>query len=249
MVKKYTITSSQTQKVKNALSQPKTIKFAKTTIKNVNRDSSRKWLQRHINDVYVHMAQADGYCSRAAYKIIEINDKYGIFKNVNALLDLGCLPGSWVQVFLKKNIKPRKIYGIDINPDDKRLLETMNINFIQGDVKSQDTINNLKEQLDKNGHKISLITSDISTNLSGSSSTDRLANVGIFESLLPIINDVLEEKGHFVFKAIAGSFNEIIQNYPLKDMFEKVHYFKPKSSRKESSEMYIVCLGFKKSKA
>jgi 23S rRNA (uridine2552-2'-O)-methyltransferase len=246
MVKKYTIDTPKT-KVKAVGKETKTIKFIKTTIKNVTRDSSRKWLQRHVNDVYVHMAQADGYYSRAAYKIIEIQDKYNLFKNAATVLDLGCLPGSWMQVFLKQKIKPHKIYGVDINPDEKRISEVLGINFVQGDIKKPETTLALQEMLDKNQHKINLITSDIASNLCGSSSVDRLTNVGIFEAILPIINNFLEPQGNFVFKAISGSFNEIIQNYPLKDMFEKVHYFKPKSSRKQSSEMYIVCLGFKKS--
>lgn len=211
------------------------VRFQKINVQNKFKKSSQAWMARHLNDVYVHMAQKEGYKSRAAYKLLQIDEKYNILRNLTGVLDLGCLPGSWIQVF-QKYINNHKIYGVDINENQ----EEDGYHFFCGDVCNDNILMNIQETISINAHKINLITSDIATNITGNKFADKMNNIFIFEACIKTI-PILQTGGHFVFKAIAGSFNEVIQSYSeISKQFQKVYYFKPEASRKESSEMYIV---------
>ncbi|MEN9782222.1 MAG: hypothetical protein RL208_372 [Pseudomonadota bacterium] len=205
--------------------------------KNIS-SSSAKWLQRHINDPFVKASQIDGYLSRAAYKILEIDKKYHIFHNAKNILDIGCSPGSWSQAILrlktKSKIKPN-IIGIDLL-DCK--FQDDNFHFIKGDFENSDIINQI--YFICNNSKFDVIMSDIAPAASGDPETDRLVHKRIVFSMVDFAKKSLSGNGFFVCKMIHGSDDSEILKL-LKTIFETVHSFKPSASRKESSEIYIIC--------
>ncbi len=201
--------------------------------------SSANWLRRHINDRFVQMSKEEGYLSRAAYKVIEIVEKFPILKkDTYRILDLGCSPGSWSQALNEIFNYNIKLIGVD-------LLECQysneNFTFIQGDFEDSD----IQEKIlnSSNNKKLDLIVSDIANNAIGDSEADRIVNIRLIESCLDFINLNLKKNGHFVFKSLYGSYQ--ILHPILKDKFLLIKNFKPQSSRKDSTEMYVVCIGKK----
>ena len=188
---------------------------------------SNSWLNRQKKDIFIKDAKSQGYISRAAFKLIEIENKYNLISKSNNILELGASPGSWTQVLCQFNIK-NKIDCIDLI--DMKFYHK-NINFIKKDFNEFDFIKNKKNY--------DLILSDLAPNTIGHASTDHLRIIELIKNILDLIDNILIDKGNFVFKIWKGSEDkELIIN--LKKKFKNITYFKPNSSRKESSEIYII---------
>ena len=192
---------------------------------------SKDWVNRQRKDFFVNKAKIDGYVSRAAYKIIEIENKYKLIKNAKYILELGSSPGGWSQAIIEFNPKI-KITGFDIL-DMK--YNHPNFTFYKEDFLSYNYKNF--------PHKFDLILSDIAPNTTGHKSTDHLRIASILESIIFIIDQIANDKSSFVFKIWKGNQESMIINN-LRRKFKKISYFKPKSSRAESSEIFIVAEKF-----
>ena len=193
---------------------------------------SKNWINRQKNDQFVKKAKQLGYINRAAFKLEEIEYKYKIIKNSKQILELGSSPGGWTQVILNCNTKT-KITCFDIL-DMK--LNNKNITFYREDFLKYD-FTNLKNQFD-------LVLSDVAPNTTGHQSTDHLKISQIIYEIIERLETILKKRGSVIFKIWKGEEEkEIIKK--LKNIFDKVEYFKPKSSRQESSEIFIVSKGFK----
>jgi len=206
------------------------IKHAKT-----RKTSSNQWLERHINDPYVQKANREGYRSRAAYKIKEIDERHNIFAPGMRVVDLGAAPGGWCQVALEKNCA--KIVAID-------LLEMDPINgveFMQLDFMDETAPDLLKNAL---GGQADLVMSDIAPNTVGHHSTDHLRIMGLVEAAYDFATEVLKPGGTFVAKVFQGGTEAQLLARMKKD-FKTVKHVKPPASRKESSEQFVLAQGFK----
>lgn len=203
--------------------------------------SSTRWLQRQLNDPYVKMAKSEGYRSRAAYKILEIHDKYKVFSKGQIVVDLGAAPGGWSQVAADK-ISASKSWGGRVLAID--LLEMDPIpgvtNLCQDFLlfSQEDTLSWLQ------GKKIDVVLSDMAASSSGHASTDHLRIMQLCEDAFFFAKENLKEGGSFIAKILrGGAENELLSM--LKIHFKQVKHFKPKSSRADSAEMYLVCLGYR----
>jgi 23S rRNA (uridine2552-2'-O)-methyltransferase len=213
------------------------MKTTKTKIlknKKIKSESSKKWLLRHLNDPYVQKAQQDGYRSRAAYKILEINEKYHILKRGASILDLGSAPGGWSHAIAKRGGAGRMV-AMDL----LEMEPIQGVEFIQGDFLTEEMLNLLMTY-----PPFDLILSDMAPSTCGVASVDHLRITGLLEAILPLIDDLLNKGGHFVAKTFQGGTQVSLLN-EFKKRFSKVSHMKPKSSRAASTEMYIVCLGKK----
>jgi 23S rRNA (uridine2552-2'-O)-methyltransferase len=206
----------------------------KTIVKNKNlKHSSRIWLQKHINDEFVAKAKEDGYSTRAAYKLLEIAKKYRMFHNADVVLDLGAAPGSWTEVLLK-DFNVNKVIAVDLLPIkfiDHKLF------FLEGDFTDEMIQGKIINLL--NDKKISVIISDIAPNTSGDSERDRLSASVILESIINFAEVFLKEDGFLLMKCIKGAEQEIMNE--LKKGFYQIKFIKPDASRKNSSEIYLLC--------
>lgn len=231
-----TITESN-KKVKKKEIKIHEIKSQKNTnvISKNLKTSSKEWLKRHINDRFVAQAQKDNYVSRAAYKLIEIEEKFQILKNCNKILDLGAAPGSWSQV-VHRRYPHTKIVMVDLLDLDPEYVLDKNMHFIKGDF----TDNNIqKEILQTLNGKADLILSDISPNLSGIRSHDMIQMSNIIEEIYQFSLNNLSENGKIVMKIFHGSLeNELLNK--IKQRFGKIQMFKPIASRAKSSEIYMI---------
>ncbi|QDM41499.1 RlmE family RNA methyltransferase [Altererythrobacter sp. TH136] len=198
--------------------------------------SSNRWLSRQLNDPYVQQAKAEGYRSRAAYKLIELDEKFGVLKGVHRVIDLGIAPGGWSQVVRK--LRPKaSVVGID-------LLETdpiEGVTLLQMDFMSDDAPAKLAEAL---GGKADLVLSDMAANTVGHKQTDHLRTMGLVEAAAWFAVEHLEPGGAFVAKVFAGGTDAEILAL-LKKHFRTVKHAKPPASRKGSSEWYVIAQGFK----
>ena len=193
---------------------------------------SKNWVNRQKNDQFVKKAKQLGYVNRAAFKLEEIEQKYNIIKNSREILELGSSPGGWTQVILNNNTNP-KITCFDLL-DMK--INNQNITFYREDFLKYD-FNNLKNKFD-------LVLSDVAPNTTGHQSTDHLRISQLIYEVIDRLEIILKNKGSFIFKIWKGEEErEIIKI--LKKIFDKVEYFKPKSSRQESSEIFIISRGFR----
>jgi len=202
------------------------------------KKSSRRWLDEHVNDPYVKQAQKDGYRSRAAYKLLELNEKDKLIRPGMLIMDLGSAPGSWSQV--TRNLVGDKgcIIASDILPMDS----LAGVDFIQGDFTEEAVFQQLLELLA--GRKADLIISDMSPNISGIVSADQAGSMYLIELALDMVRQVLKPDGNFVAKVFQGEGSDAF----LKDVrssFEKVLVRKPAASRARSKEVYMVARGFK----
>lgn len=198
--------------------------------------SSTRWLRRQLNDPYVEMAKKDGYASRAAYKLLEIDDKYPLLERSKRAIDLGSAPGSWSQVLAKK-ANFEKIIAIDL----LEMRAISGIHFIQGDFREESIQAQIIDLLE--GDKLDLILSDMAPNMLGHKQTDHLRVIALCEEVVYFAAHHLADGGNMVIKAFhGGQFSDMI--HQCKEMFQKVVLFKPKASRSDSSEMYMVCLNF-----
>ncbi len=203
--------------------------------------SSARWLHRQLNDPYVQMAKADGYHSRAAYKLLEINDKYKILKKGQVVVDLGAAPGGWSQVVAEK-IQLNKPWGGKLLAID--LLEMKPIDGAS--ILKQDFLSLTKEEIAKwvNGQKLDVVLSDMAASSSGHTLTDHLRIMQLCEDAFLFAKEHLNEGGFFVAKILQGGTENELLNL-LKKHFKQVKHFKPKSSRSESAEMYVVCIDYR----
>jgi 23S rRNA (uridine2552-2'-O)-methyltransferase len=198
--------------------------------------SSTRWLERQLNDPYVRQAKAEGYRSRAAYKLLELDDRFGLLKGVHRVVDLGVAPGGWSQVVRKRSPKAA-VVGID-------LLETEPIEavtLLQMDFMAADAPERLEAALDG---PPDLVLSDMAANTVGHKQTDHLRTMGLVEAAAQFAVDTLAEGGAFVAKVRAGGTDAELLAL-LKRHFRTVKHAKPPASRKDSSEWYVIAQGFK----
>jgi len=207
--------------------------------------SQVKWLQRQLNDPYVKRAQLEGFRGRAAFKILELNEKYNFLIPGSKVVDLGCAPGGWSQVAVnlvnalgvKKNVKIGSVIGIDLQ--EAEVLP--GAKFYQIDFMAKDADLEVKNIL---AGKANVVMSDMAASSSGHKKTDHLRIMALCETAAYFAFDVLEEGGTFVAKVLAGGAESDLQTL-LKQKFTKVYNVKPPSSRSDSSEKYVVALGFR----
>ena len=193
---------------------------------------SKSWINRQKKDIFVRQSKIEGYRSRAVYKLQEIDQKFKIFKNGISVIDLGAAPGSWSQ-YISKNIKNGKFVSIDIIDFEK----INNIHQIKGDFTKDDYKNKI---LDYFGSKVDVIISDMAVNTTGNKNIDSIYTGELCIDAMKFSKKTLKDNGRFISKIFMGStFNEII--YEAKKTFKESKVFKPKASRKDSKESFIIC--------
>jgi 23S rRNA (uridine2552-2'-O)-methyltransferase len=197
---------------------------------------STRWLDRQLNDPYVKRAKAEGYRSRAAYKLIELDERFGFLRGVKRVIDLGIAPGGWSQVVRRRSPKIT-IVGIDLLPVDP----IDDVTIFQMDFMDDAAPAKLTEAL---GGAPDLVLSDMAANTVGHPQTDALRTMALVEAALAFAVDVLEPGGVFVGKVFAGGADASLVA-ELKRNFKTVKHAKPPASRKGSSEWYVVAQGFK----
>ncbi|MCW8194532.1 23S rRNA (uridine(2552)-2'-O)-methyltransferase RlmE [Proteobacteria bacterium 005FR1] len=198
--------------------------------------SSRRWLQEHVNDPFVKRAQVDGYRARAAYKLLELNDKDRLIRPGMLVVDLGSAPGSWSQVAGRLVGAKGRVVASDILPMDS--LE--NVEFIQGDFTEEAVFEQIMEKL--GGEQADLVISDMSPNISGIAAADQASSIYLAELALDLVRQVLKPKGNFVTKVFQGEgHDEYLRE--VRSLFEKVAIRKPEASRSRSREVYLVAKG------
>lgn len=207
--------------------------------------SSTLWLERQLNDPYVTKAKREGYRGRAAYKIMELDDKYGFFKPGARVVDLGCAPGGWCQVAVPRvnalGEKANKPIGTVLGVDLQEIEPIAGCELHQLDFLAEDADGLVKGWL---GGKADVVLSDMAASASGHKGTDHLRIIALVEAALAFAFDVLEEDGTFVAKVLAGGAELTMQNQ-LKKAFRKVANVKPPASRADSSEKFVVAQGFR----
>lgn len=197
--------------------------------------TSKAWMQEHLNDPYVKLAQKDGYRARAAYKLIEIDDKDRLIKPGMVVVDLGSTPGSWSQVSVQRIKGQGRVVALDILP----MVGIPGVDFIQGDFREDEVLAELEEML--HGQKVDLVISDMAPNISGMSSVDQPNAAYLTELAVDFSLKWLKPEGNFLVKVFMGTgFEEIMQI--MRESFEKVVTRKPKASRDRSTEVYLLGL-------
>ena len=193
---------------------------------------SKNWINKQKRDIYIRQAKIDGYRSRAAYKLIEIDEKFKIFRNGISIIDLGAAPGSWSQ-YASKKIKNGKIVSIDLKDMEK----IDNIVQIKGDFTEKNNQSKIKNLFK---HKADVVLSDMAANTTGIKNIDSIYISELCKEAMLFSREMLNNNGKFVSKIFMGStFNEIVAKAKL--IFKEVKVFKPKSSRKNSKENFIIC--------
>jgi 23S rRNA (uridine2552-2'-O)-methyltransferase len=198
--------------------------------------SSTRWLERQLNDPYVQRARAENYRSRAAYKLLELDERFGLLKGVKAVIDLGIAPGGWSQV-VRRKAPNAKVVGIDLLPTDP----IEGVSILQMDFMDEDAPGRLKDAL---GGAADLVLSDMAANTVGHQQTDHLRTMALVEAGLEFAAEVLRPGGAYVAKVLAGGADSQLVA-EMKRHFATVKHAKPPASRKDSSEWYVVAQGFK----
>ena len=193
---------------------------------------SKNWVNKQRRDIYVRKSKVEGYRARSAYKLIEINEKFKIFKGGLSALDIGAAPGSWSQ-YASKVVKNGKIISVDL----KKMEKIENTIQIKGDFTIQETQDEVKNYLDKG---FDVVMSDMAVNTTGIKNIDSIQTGELCMEAMIFSKDILQQDGSFISKIfMGGSFNEIVTKG--KEIFKEVKVFKPKSSRKDSKESFIIC--------
>ncbi len=200
--------------------------------------SSKAWMREHLDDFYVKQAHKDGYRSRAAYKLLEINEKYKIIKSGMTVVDLGSAPGSWSQIAAKLTGDRGMVLATDILEMD----HLGGVTFIQGDFREENVFNNLLEMLQ--GRRVDIVISDIAPNTSGSSAVDQPRMMYLCELALDFASKVLDDKGQFLVKVFQGEGFDEYRKLIFKE-FSVIKAVKPKASRPRSPEVYLLAQGRK----
>ena len=193
---------------------------------------SKNWINKQKRDIFVRQAKIDGYRSRAAYKLIEINEKFKILKNGISIVDLGAAPGSWSQ-YISKKYKNIKLLSIDLI----EMEEIPNTKQILGDFNEVESKKKIKDYFKS---RIDVVLSDMAQNTTGNKNLDVISTSELCKEAMYFAKDILKENGIFACKIFMGStFNEIMKE--LKQIFRQIKVFKPSSSRKDSKESFIIC--------
>ena len=193
---------------------------------------SKNWINKQKRDIYVRQSQVDGYRARSAYKLIEIDEKFKIFKNGISVIDLGASPGSWSQ-YIARTVKSGRIVSIDL----KAMEEIDNTIQIKGDFTEESSKEEIKGFFKS---KVNVVVSDMAVNTTGIKDIDAIYTGELAMEAMNFAKEMLVKEGRFVSKIFLGSsFNEIVALG--KKLFKEVKVFKPKSSRKESKESFIIC--------
>lgn len=193
---------------------------------------SKNWINKQKRDIFVRKSQVDGYRARSVYKLLEINEKFKIFKNGNSVIDLGASPGSWSQYVLK-TVKSGRLVSIDL----KKMEKLENSVQITGDFTKEESQKKIKSFFKS---KIDVVISDMAVNTTGIKDIDAIYTGELCKEAMMFSKENLVKEGRFVSKIFLGtSFNEIVALG--KETFKEVRVFKPKSSRKESKESFIIC--------
>ncbi len=193
---------------------------------------SKNWVNKQRRDIYVRQSKVDGYRARSAYKLIEIDEKFKIFKGGLTVIDIGAAPGSWSQYVLKV-AKSGKLISIDL----KKMEPIGNSVQIQGDFTEEKTQKEIKDNI--NG-KVDVVMSDMAIDTTGIKNIDSIQTGELCKEAMFFAQDLMKENGYFISKIfMGGTFNEIVAEG--KKYFKEVKVFKPKSSRKDSKESFIIC--------
>ncbi len=193
---------------------------------------SKNWVNKQRRDIYVRQSKVDGYRARSAYKLIEIDEKFKIFKGGLSVIDIGAAPGSWSQYALKV-AKSGKLISIDL----KKMEPIGNSVQIQGDFTEEKTQEEIKKYI--NG-KVDVVMSDMAVDTTGIKNIDSIQTGELCKEAMIFAKDLMKENGYFISKIfMGGTFNEIVAEG--KKYFKEVKVFKPKSSRKDSKESFIIC--------
>ena len=205
------------------------------------KKSSQKWILRQVNDPFVKKAKDAGYRSRAAFKLVEIDEKYKILKKGKIVVDLGAAPGGWSQVAVAK-VGAGNVVAIDLLEMDA----IPGVKFIQQDFLTEDAPQKIMDLLQEQTRRdrCDIVLSDMAANTTGDAYLDHLRIITLLEDALTLAEKILKEGGCFVGKLFQGGNSDEIVKI-LRKNFSKVNYFKPESSRKDSSEVYLVALNFK----
>ena len=193
---------------------------------------SKNWVNKQRRDIYVRQSKVEGYRARSAYKLIEINEKFKIFKGGLTVIDIGAAPGSWSQ-YAAKVVKKGKLISIDL-----KKMEPIGLSIqIQGDF----TEEGVQKEIKKNTNsKVDVVMSDMAVNTTGIKNIDSIQTGELCKAAMVFAKDLLNENGYFISKIfIGGTFNEIVAEG--KKYFREIKVFKPKSSRKDSKESFIIC--------
>ncbi len=218
----------------------------KVRVKTAKRrkSSSTRWLQRQLNDPYVAEAQQKGYRSRAAFKILQIDDKFHLFHPGARVVDLGAAPGGWTQVAVERvnaigrgKDKQGRLVAVDLQEIDPLAGAVI----LHGDAETDEMLAQIRDQL---GGPADIVLSDMAPSTTGHPPTDHLRIIGLCEAALDIARELLAPGGAFVAKVFqGGAQGDLLQ--ALKRMFKTVKHFKPPASRKESAETYVIATGFR----
>ena len=193
---------------------------------------SKNWINKQRRDTYVRKSKVDGYRARSAYKLIEIDEKFKIFKNGISVIDLGSAPGSWSQ-YSSKKIKNGRVVSIDL----KEMEPIDRISQIKGDFTEEESKEKIKKLFNS---KVDVVLSDMAVNTTGIKNIDAIYTGELCIEAMVFSKEILTNKGVFVSKIfMGGTFNEII--IKAKSIFKDIKVFKPKSSRKDSKESFIIC--------
>lgn len=215
-----------------------------TNKKIASRKSSVAWLQRQANDPYVARAHRDGYRARAAYKLIEMDEKFHFLRNGQVVVDLGAAPGSWSQ-YIARTYPKSKVFAMDL----LEISPIVGVETYQGDFTSDEALRWLEEKLglqpeEYGAGTADVVVSDMAPNTVGHKKTDHIRQMVLLEYALDFALRALKVGGTFVVKSFTGgSTGDLVKQ--IKENFETVHHIKPPSSRKDSVEMFVVALGFK----
>src|SRR5712671_3454585 len=194
--------------------------------------SSKQWLRRHVTDPYVRMAKEQGYRSRAAFKLLEINDREKLLKPGAIVVDLGAAPGGWSQVAAKKVNPGGRVIAVDL----LQIVPIPGVTVLKGDIRDESVVQTLK------GARADVVLSDVSPNLSGIANVDQRRGMDLAVAAAEFCARMMKPDGVFVVKTFHGeAFDDLMAR--LKEDFVKVKVFKPTASRGESAETYIVARG------
>lgn len=208
------------------------------------KKSSVAWIQRQASDPYVARAHKDGYRARAAYKLIEMNERFHFLKNGQVVVDLGAAPGSWSQ-YVMREFPKSKVFAMDL----LEIKDIPGVEFYQGDFTTDEALEWLVEKLglpiDEASHgNVDVVLSDMAPNTVGHKKTDHLRQMVLLEYAFDFAKRALKPGGTFVAKSFTGgTTGELLKQ--IKEKFDTVHHIKPPASRKDSVEMFIVALGYK----
>lgn len=207
--------------------------------------SSTRWLERQLNDPYVAAAREQGYRSRAAFKLIEIDDRFGILRPGARVIDLGAAPGGWAQVAVQRAIGLGRKGGAVVAVDLTEIAPIEGATFIHGDFFDDATLREIRKAL---GGKADVVLSDMAAPSTGHRQTDHLRIMALCEAAFAFAEEVLEEGGAFVAKVLKGGTENALLA-AMKQKFRSVRHAKPKASRQDSAEAYIVAIGYRGAKA